>query len=121
SILKAYGERCAVCGFDVKISGIPVAIEAAHIKWRQVNGPDIESNGIALCVMHHRLFDRGAFTIDRKYMVHVSENVGGECGVEEWLLRFQGQMIQDLSRIEYPPAEEFLGWHHSEVFHGSLP
>ena len=55
NILKAYGQRCAVCGFDVMIGNLSVAIEAAHIKWRQVNGPDTESNGIALCVMHHLL------------------------------------------------------------------
>ena len=39
SILKAYEYRCAVCGFDVRLGRNPVALEAAHIKWRQARRP----------------------------------------------------------------------------------
>ena len=42
NILKAYEYRCAVCGFDVKLRNQPVALEAAHIKWHQAGGPDLE-------------------------------------------------------------------------------
>lgn len=58
NILKAYEYRCAVCGFDVRLGLQPVALEAAHIKWRQAGGPDLEVNGLALCSLHHKLFDR---------------------------------------------------------------
>lgn len=29
-----------------------------------LGGPDVEPNGLALCALHHKLFDLGAFTID---------------------------------------------------------
>jgi predicted restriction endonuclease len=47
-------------------------------------GPDAEINGLALCTLHHKLFDRGAFTLadDLKIMVfvkwHVKEVFRGE-------------------------------------------
>jgi putative restriction endonuclease len=120
NILSAYQHQCAICGFNVRVNDIPVAIEAAHIKWRQVNGPDKETNGIALCVMHHRLFDRGAFTIGRDLKLMVSEEVSGGFGVEEWLERYHGQPMRMPSCVEYKPAEEFIGWHHTEVFRGAV-
>jgi putative restriction endonuclease len=120
-VLDVYDHRCAICGFDVKVSNAPVALEAAHIKWRQVNGPDTEVNGIAFCVMHHRLFDRGAFTIGTDLTFSVSNEVSGTSGVAEWLQQYHGQPIRKPSRVEYLPAEEFIGWHHTEVFRGSMP
>ena len=62
-VLRAYEYQCAVCGFDVRIGNTLVGLEAAHIKWHQAGGPDTEVNGVALCSLHHKLFDRGAFTV----------------------------------------------------------
>ena len=31
-ILKAYEYRCAVCGFDVRLGSISIALDAAHIR-----------------------------------------------------------------------------------------
>ena len=73
NILKAYEYRCAVCGFDVTLGNQPVALEAAHIKWRQAGGPDLEVNGVALCSLHHKLFDRGAFTLSNNLEILVSD------------------------------------------------
>lgn len=89
-------------------------------KRRQVNGPDTETNGIALCVMHYRLFDRGTFTIGTDFTLNVSEEVSGTNGVAEWLDRYHGEPIRRPSRVEYLPAEEFIDWHHIEVFRGTM-
>ena len=75
NILKAYEYRCAVCGFDVRLGHHPVALEAAHIKWHQAGGPNVEVNGLALCSIHHKLFDRGAFTLSNDLEVLVSDDV----------------------------------------------
>ena len=32
-VLEAYGHRCAVCGFAVRLNEKPIGLEAAHIKW----------------------------------------------------------------------------------------
>ena len=36
---------------------------AAHIKWFQARGQDVVPNGLALCSLHHKIFDLGAFTV----------------------------------------------------------
>jgi putative restriction endonuclease len=46
-----------------------LGLEAAHIKWFQAGGPDIEANGLAMCSLHHKLFDLGVFTIAVKEFV----------------------------------------------------
>src|SRR6185503_19127739 len=62
-VLTAYEYACAVCGFDVRLGGHALGLEAAHIQWHQAGGPDVEPNGLALCSLHHKAFDLGAFTI----------------------------------------------------------
>jgi hypothetical protein len=49
--------------FSVIASPLSVALDAAHIRWHQAGGPDEEANGLALRVLHHKLFDLGAFTV----------------------------------------------------------
>lgn len=36
-----------------------VGLEAAHIKWKQFGGPCEIPNGLALCAIHHKAFDKG--------------------------------------------------------------
>lgn len=119
NVLKAYEYKCAVCGFDVKLRHQPVALEAAHIKWHQAGGPDIEVNGLALCSLHHKLFDRGVFTLSEHLEVLVSEYANGSVGFEEWLMRFHGRTINFPQRQSYYPQGNFIGWHVKEVFKGA--
>lgn len=119
AVLLAYERRCAVCGFDVRIGARTVAIDAAHIRWRQAVGPDHVQNGIALCVLHHKLFDKGAFTLSQPAdgsVVLVSEAVVGTTGFDEWLGRYHRQAIRAPIRSTYHPAGQHLDWHLREVF-----
>lgn len=118
-ILRAYGYQCCICGFNVRLGSSLVAVEAAHIKWHQYKGPDTEENGIALCSMHHKLFDRGVFTIDQELKVLVSEDAYGNNGFDEWLMRFHGREIAAPIRPRYKPHDDFISWHVREVFKGS--
>jgi len=115
-VLKAYEYRCAVCGFDVRLKHNPVALEAAHIKWHQVGGPDSEENGIALCSMHHKLFDRGVFTLNKSGILLVSEEANGSRGLEEWLIKYHDKSIREPIHPNYFPEEAFVKWHVNEVF-----
>lgn len=117
-ILRAYEGRCAVCGLDLRLDGAAVAIEAAHIQWHCAGGPDRESNGLALCTLHHKTFDRGAFTLDNGRVLRLSECVVGTSGFEEWLARFHGERIRSPLRDEYGPDPRFLAWHREQVFRG---
>ena len=118
NILKAYDYKCAVCGYDVTLRGQPVALEASHIKWHQAQGPDSEENGLALCSLHHKLFDLGAFTLSNQLAILVSEDAHGSVGFQEWLMRFHGEQISFPQRQSYYPEVEFIGWHVKEVFKG---
>ena len=117
-VLKAYEYRCAVCGFDVRLGDSLVALEAAHIKWYQAGGPDEEVNGVALCSLHHKLFDRGAFTLTDSMHMRVSERAHGSMGFTEWLMAFHGKQIRPPQRLTYYPESTFIEWHVSEVFQG---
>lgn len=117
-ILNAYNGSCAVCGYNLTYRDKIVGLEAAHIKWHQYAGPDIETNGMALCALHHKLFDRGAFTLDCNHKVEVSKHVGGSSGVDQWLGQYEGQRINMPSKYEYSPREDFVNWHMREVYRG---
>ena len=117
-VLRAYEYRCAICGFNVRIGNNLVGIEAAHIKWHQAGGPDMEENGIALCSLHHKLFDRGIFTINNERKFLVSEYANGSKGFEEWVMKYHGHTIRNPVQSYYVPNDKFLGWHIREVFKG---
>ncbi len=117
-ILQAYEYQCAVCGFNVRIADSLVALEAAHIKWHQAGGPDMENNGIALCSLHHKLFDRGAFTVTQDMKLKVSEIAHGTTGFKEWLLDFHDREIRPPQRQSYFPGTDYVKWHVREVFKG---
>ncbi len=50
-MLRAYGNRCALCGVQLHLGLSPfaLAVEAAHIRWVAYDGPGSVSNGVALC------------------------------------------------------------------------
>lgn len=80
-------------------------------------GPDIEANGLALCALHHQVFDLGAFTIlpDTYSMVFSQHAVSGEAS-RKMLLGFHGAGIILPQSKDYYPRTEFLHWHEKEVF-----
>lgn len=114
-VLSSYQYKCAICNYNIRLQNKPVGIEAAHIKWHQAGGPASESNGVALCSLHHKLLDYGAFTFNSDMQVVVSENVNGE-GIEEYLFRYEGKTIWLPRNKKYYPKEEFVHWHAREVF-----
>lgn len=116
-ILNAYQYACAVCDMSLQLGNQWVILEAAHIKWHTVNGTDEESNGLALCSIHHKLFDRGAFTLNDDDRVIVSESIHGN-GVDELLLKYHGVEINKPINKKYFPDLRSKMWHRSEVFRG---
>lgn len=117
-ILRAYSYSCAICGFNVRLAHTLVGIEAAHIKWHQAGGPDTEENGIALCALHHKLFDRGVFTLSEERRMLVSQDAHGTHGFEEWLMKFNGKPVREPIQAYYYPKQSYLNWHVKEVFRG---
>ena len=118
NILRAYGFRCPFCGFGVGLGHQPVALEAARIRWRQARGPDLVVNGPALCSLHHKLFDRGAFTLSNELEILVSDDAHGSVGFQEWLMCFHRKKLHFPQKQIYYPSENFTQWHVQEVFTG---
>jgi putative restriction endonuclease len=116
-VLKAYEYRCAVCGFDVRLGSVSIALDAAHIRWHQAGGPDEETNGLALCVLHHKTFDLGAFTV-AEGVVLVSDQVHGTSGFHETMMAYHGGPVRGPQRPDWRPEPKHLAWHRREVFKG---
>jgi len=115
-VLDAYEHRCAVCGFDLQIGARRLALEAAHIQWHEADGPDIVANGIALCALHHKVFDSGAFTIDTDHRLLVSPHVSGSLRLDEVLLRHHGEPVFVPKQEAHLPNFRYLEWHRGVVF-----
>ena len=124
NVLRAYEYRCAVCGFGARLGDALVGVDAAHVMWHQtgVDGVDAVTNGLALCALHHRLLDRGAFTLapdgPSDAVVEVAESAHGGEGFERWLLAYHGQPIARPVSAGYRVAEPSVAWHRREVFRG---
>lgn len=116
-VLRAYEYRCCVCGFDLRIGLTPAGLEAAHIQWHHVGGPDIEPNGLSLCALHHKLFDLGAFTVEPSgyHLVFSQHAISGGRGMAGEL-QFHGRAILPPQHPDLLPAPEFLAWNLTNVF-----
>lgn len=121
-ILRAYQYRCAICGFRAQMSGRHLALEAAHIKWHAAGGPDDESNGIAMCSLHHKLFDKGAFMFEGNKLL-LSESLYSDSEnrtFADMLMSFHGAELGRPIRQEYMPKDQWMKWHATQVFRGPV-
>ena len=116
NVLRAYRSTCGICGLDGRLGGIPLGIDAGHIKWHSCNGPDTLKNGLALCSFHHVALDSGAISLNDNMRIIVSVDLTGGRRVEEVIYKFEGREIMLPQPGFDPPAAEFLKWHRKEVF-----
>lgn len=117
-ILRAYSYRCAICNFNSMLENSFVGLESAHIQWRQAGGPDTEDNGLALCSLHHQLFDKGVFTLSKDLRMILSQRAHGTYGFEENLLRYHGNKINEPIEKSFTANVTYILWHQKHVFKG---
>lgn len=113
-VTEAYHRRCAVTGER----SLP-ALEAAHIKAHNSQGPNLTENGLLLRADIHRLFDRGYVTVDSGFRFTVSRKLREdfENGKAYYLL--DGKRLPYLpDAVADRPAREFLDWHNTNVYVG---
>ncbi|KAB2310671.1 hypothetical protein F8A87_08270 [Betaproteobacteria bacterium SCN2] len=116
-VLRAYEYRCCVCGYDLRLGQQAIGLEAAHIKWFQAGGPDVENNGLALCALHHKIFDLGGFTVlSGSYKLAFSQHLTGGEPIRSELLERNGNLINKPQSPHYLPSGQYLEWHAREVF-----
>lgn len=115
-VLRAYNYQCAICGFNMRHDNASIALEAAHIKWKQYGGPCEISNGLALCAIHHKAFDKGSIGVDENMRVQISSAVNGNNIVSRLFWDFSGSQIHLPMQKEHYPQDNFIAWHTREIF-----
>lgn len=114
TILANYRNRCCVCGIPIR-----ELLVASHIvPWSDSESLRLNpTNGLCLCSLHDRGFDRGLLTIDTEYKVALSTRL------DQYLPHDAvqyGFIIYDRSEIMLPdkflPDKELLSIHNSRYF-----
>ncbi|WP_328561797.1 phosphorothioated DNA-binding restriction endonuclease [Streptomyces coelicoflavus] len=119
-VLTAYEYQCAFCGYDGRIGAVPVGLEAAHVRWWAFDGPDDVDNGLCLCSLHHKLFDKGVLGIGDGHRILVSQRfVGHSPAAREHVIALAGRPLTGPQPGARPVAAIHRSWHTSQVFHGS--
>jgi hypothetical protein len=125
AIIEGYDHKCSVCGLKIcSPDFLSWEVEAAHIVPHRAMGKDDIWNGLALCHLHHWLFDVGWFTLLNDYRIQVSSQVCslptdfGKIGGYEFLkLSINQSKIFLPSRKEIYPHPNAIAWHRQNIFH----
>ncbi|MCH7842642.1 MAG: HNH endonuclease [Chloroflexi bacterium] len=113
AVSVAYDWGCAVSAEH----SLP-ALDAAHIKAFDSDGPNEVSNGLLLRADIHRLFDRGYLTVTTGLELEVSSRLREDFANGRSYYPFHGQKIHVPSRPELRPSPEFLEWHNNNRYLG---
>jgi putative restriction endonuclease len=98
-VLSAYRNQCAMCGTQLRL------LDGAHIlPVAEPESTDETANGVALCALHHRAYDRGLVTFDSSRRVLLNEERVQELrdsGLDGQIRQFQS----NLREVIHVPAE----------------
>lgn len=114
TVLKAYGERCAITGLRLINGGGRAEVEAAHIRPVEHDGPDIVSNGIALSGTAHWMFDRSLVSLSNDLKILISRHTKDPNAVHA-MINQTGYLIAP-ERVFERPRAEFINWHRQNCF-----
>ena len=100
-VLRAYSHQCAICDMQLGL------LDGAHIyPASEPASTDETANGVALCTLHHRAYDRGLVTFDASYSVVVHDlrlmelaNAGQDKGAA----RFRRELSET---VRLPPNDQ---------------
>lgn len=82
-----------------------------------MDGPDTIDNGICLCSLHHKLFDKGVLGVTEDWQIAVSDDfVSRSAGAQTHVLSLAGQPATPPQSLYSPPELEYINWHHHRVF-----
>lgn len=120
-VLRAYAYRCAMCGFDGALGRNPVGLQAAHVRWHSQRGPDEVDNAVALCVLHHALFDLGVLGLTADHRIRVSGLYVARSDAGRAVHGLAGRSL-----IAPQPGQpridvSYVDWHIKQVFKGHEP
>ena len=115
SVLSSHNNRCCISAIET-----PQLLVAGHIiPWSESKEHRLNpENGLALCVLFDKAFDRGLMTIDEQFKVVYSKQIRSSVNafVKASLLIYEGKKITLPNR--FCPRLEFLQWHRENLFLG---
>jgi putative restriction endonuclease len=118
-VLLAYEYRCSFYGYDGFLDGFTPGLEAAHVRWWTHGGPNNIANGLCLCSIHHKLFDKGVLSITGQHQITVSAHFVGRSQTAELLvLSLTGRQASQPLKGFPAVAAAYAAWHAREVFRG---
>ena len=119
-VLHGWRNRCAMCGYDGALGRDPAGLDAAHVLWHSQGGPDEPDNGLALCSLHHVLFDLGAVGLNDDLSVRVSPHYVARSEQGERLVyHLDGRPLLDPAPRHPTPSASHVKWHSDQVFKSS--
>ncbi|MBI5889014.1 MAG: HNH endonuclease [Deltaproteobacteria bacterium] len=100
-------------------------VEAAHIVPHSSLGRDDIWNGLALCRLHHWVFDIGWLTLRDDYTIQVSSKAHslpsdfGRLGDYEFIRTYSTKSTKILlpRKSEIYPHHNAIQWHRQNIFH----
>lgn len=113
-ILEMWDFSCAFCGYGGYLDKDAVGLDAAHIRSFKKDGPDETDNGLALCVLHHRLFDRGVLGLTDNLEISISKRFRPVAEYEDHFASLIGKIIRPVGPIE--PNLTHIRWHRDLIF-----
>jgi putative restriction endonuclease len=110
-VLQAYEHRCAATGFRAALGRSYFGVEAAHVKWHAMGGPDIVANGMVLDPTMHMLLDRGAWSLSDDRRILVSAQFTGSDEAVRRLRQLHGVPLRAPLPGFEPVRADFIRWH----------
>ncbi|PZG56083.1 restriction endonuclease [Spongiactinospora gelatinilytica] len=116
-VLMAYEYCCAFCSYDGWLDGAVVGLDAAHVRWWAFDGPDDVTNGLCLCAIHHKLFDKGVLGLTTERAITVSARfVGRSQSALDMVLCLAGRPARSPQPSLDAVAQNHIDWHGHQVF-----
>lgn len=120
-VVDAYKHTCSFCGIRVITPDKHTAVAAAHIVPWSHSHIDDPRNGIALCGLHHWIFDNGLVCVGEDYIIKVSPAATSEENVAALIVALDGRAMQ-LPNVQLLwPARSALRWHVDNIFWSEVP
>lgn len=116
AVLAAYRHRCGICAIGEK----PVLDGAHLVADREELGEPRVSNGLSLCALHHRAFDRDLVGITPDFAIHVFRDRLEHPDEDEGaiLTQFDGARLRLPRDEDLQPDRELVDWRWQAALEG---
>lgn len=116
TVISSYYHKCAICSLDM--NGLLIA---SHIIPWSSNAKLRANpmNGISLCSLHDKAFDKGYIAIDKEHQVIIGKDIKKRQEIpifSDGFLKYENQKIN--LPFRFMPDSDCLEYHRDTIFHG---